>query len=701
MKKKGIWLIALILIFGCVSGLAWTKTIVSAQEVIMSHQPLVVKLSSGVSKNAWEKGDMYVTDQQGKKVNVKHSISKDGKSVVVTGLEEGSYILHVKNQLVKTKIPIKVFKEIQAVKSKEELTAYFKLVKKVQGDRVGANSEEMMALGEGDSSSAKSSNHSTTNNQVEGVDEADSVKIDGSRIFTINENNVAIINVEDPMSMKEESKIKFRDDFYPTQLLLSDRTLIIMGQKNIYQSLDLKSTQDMARIALPRNQMTTVYFYDISNPKSPKLSREIGTEGYMNGARLTDNTLYYVTSVYPRYWMMEENSDSELRPFIYDSKIDKEPRPMNYDSISILPNTLEASYSIVSAIDLTDPAGNKVNTKGFLGGSEQLYMSKDNLYLTSTLYETPASTVQKIIWNPGKMDTKIFKFELNDANIKFVASSRVAGTILNQFSMDEHNGYFRIVTTKGNSWDENEPSENNLFILDEGMKPVGFLTGLAKKERIYSARFMGDKAYMVTFKQTDPLFVIDVANPTAPKVLGELKVPGFSNYLHPLDENHLIGFGYETKTVPQEGSKEPFIMTEGMKISLFDVSDLNNPKELDTKVIGGQGTYSPIQYDHHALFQHEEKNLYGFPVSIYEKGAGQEYSQFKQEGSLIYEITPEKGIALKGNLLKSKNAAQLYEDWETSIQRMVYVGDSLYTISMKEITSYNLRNFEKIGKLTY
>ncbi|MFF2753253.1 beta-propeller domain-containing protein [Psychrobacillus sp. NPDC058041] len=701
MKKSGIWLITIVLIIGFVSVLASTKTIVSAQEVIMSHQPLEVKFSSVVSKNAWEKGDMYVTNQQGKEVNVKHSISKDGKSVVVTGLEEGSYILHVKNQFGKTKFPIKVFKEIQAVKSKEELTAYFELVRKVHGDRVGVVSEDIMALSERDSSSDKSSDHSTTNNQVEGVDEADSVKTDGSRIFTINENNVAIINVEDPMNMKEESKIKFGDDFYPTQLLLSDRTLIIMGQKNIYQSLDLKSTQDMARIALPRNQLTTVYFYDISNPKSPKLSREIGTEGYMNGARLTDNTLYYVTSVYPRYWMMEENGDSELRPFIYDSKLDKEPRPLNYDSISILPNTLEASYSIVSAIDLSDPAGNKVNTKGFLGGSEQLYMSKENLYLTSTLYENITPTVQKLIWNPGKMDTKIFKFELNNATIKFVASSRVTGTILNQFSMDEHNGYFRLVTTKGNTWDENEPSENNLFILDNGMKTVGSLTGLAKKERIYSARFMGDKAYMVTFKQTDPLFVIDVANPTAPKVLGELQVPGFSNYLHPLDENHLIGFGYETKTVPQEGSKEPLIMTEGMKISLFDVTDLNNPKELDTKVIGGQGTYSPIQYDHHALFQYEEKNLYGFPVSIYEKGAGQEYSQFKQEGSLIYEITPEKGIALKGNLLKSKNPAQLYEDWETSIQRMVYVGDSLYTISMKEITSYNLSNFEKIGKLTY
>lgn len=185
--------------------------------------------------------------------------------------------------------------------------------------------------------------------------------------------------------------------------------------------------------------------------------------------------------------------------------------------------------------------------------------------------------------------------------------------------MDEHDGYFRTVTTTGDLWDERNPSENNLFILDEDMKLVGSITGLAKEERIYSARFMGDKAYMVTFRETDPLFVIDVANPTKPQVLGELKIPGFSNYLHPLGESHLIGFGYETSSVVPVGSKEPIIQTEGIKISLFDVSDFGNPKEVDTEVIGGQGTYSPLVYDHHALFEHSEKNLFGFPVIIYEK----------------------------------------------------------------------------------
>ncbi|TQR20405.1 beta-propeller domain-containing protein [Psychrobacillus vulpis] len=705
MKKWIISIIGIVLIVGLTSVFYFAKFEVSAQSVVLSNQPFTATLSSAISKDALDKGEVYVVNQQGEKVKAEYTLSKNGKSIKIKGLEEGAYTLYVKNNLGfgKTKFPFKVYKELQSVQSKEELEAYFELVKKVQGNN-GEHTvvlEDTKASSSKESSNANGGDHSTTNNQVEGVDEADMVKTNGSHIFSISENNVVIVNVENSKNMKEEAKIKLTDDFYPTQLLLSDQTLMIIGQKNVFRTLEMNSTQDSAKIGMPMDSMTTVYFYDISNPASPKLSREIATEGFMNGARLTDNTLYYVTTVYPKFWMMKENEDVELRPFTFDSKSGEEAQPLSFDCIAILPGSLEGSYSIVSAIDLSNPVENEVLTKGYLGGSEQLYMSKDNLYLTSTIYEANTSNAKKMIWNPGEMDTEVFKFALNKTSVQFVGSSRLTGTILNQFSMDEHNGYFRAVTTKGNFWDDKEPSENNLFILDGGMKLVGSITGLAKDERIYSARFMGDKAYMVTFKQTDPLFVIDVSVPTAPKVLGELKIPGFSNYLHPLDENHLIGFGYETKSVPQEGSDEPLIMTEGMKISLFDVSEFANPKEMDTEVIGGQGTYSPIQYDHHALFQHSGKNLYGFPISIYEKGKGQEYSHFKQEGALVYEITPENGIVLKGDLLKPKNPNQEYEEWERSIQRMLYVENNLYTIALKEITSYNLNTFGKIGKITY
>ncbi|PZX05769.1 putative secreted protein with C-terminal beta-propeller domain [Psychrobacillus insolitus] len=706
MKK---WIISIVV--ACILlavGLSFfTKQTISAQNVILSNQLFTADLSTAINQDAWEKGEVYLLNQKENKVNAQHKIAEDGKSIEISGLEEGAYTLFVKKKLGigKARFMFHVYKEIQSIQSKQELTDYFTAVQKVIGDmNIGVMEEAETTSESKDSATAEGGgDYSTTNNQVEGVDEADSVKTNGTHIFTLSDNKVVIINVEDPANLKEETKLQLDNDFYPTQLLLSGETLMVIGQKNMYHTLEKgMNARSMEKIGMPMDSMTTVYFYDISNPTSPKLEREIATEGYLNGARLTNNTLYYVTTFYPNYWGMEEDSKIELRPHTFDSMVEgAEVTAIPYKDIAILPNTMQGSYSVITAIDLENLAENAVITKGYLGGSEQLYMSKENLYLTAGIYESEDLQANTMIWNSGTMNTEVFKFALEKTNIQFVTSSRITGSILNQFSMDEHNGYFRAVTTKGNNWNDNEPAENNLFILDEGMNIVGSLTGLAKEERIYSARFMGDKAYMVTFKETDPLFVIDVATPTAPKVLGELKIPGFSNYLHPLDETHLIGFGYETKSVAQSGSKEPIIMTEGMKVSLFDVTDFENPKELDTEIIGGQGTYSPIQYDHHALFEHSGKNLYGFPISVYEQSESNQYTDFKQDGALIYEITPENGIILKGNLLKQKTENQQYEEWEKSIQRMTYVENTLFTIAMQEIISYNLNTFEQISKLTY
>lgn len=677
----------------------------TAQSVVLSGQVFQASFSSALGKDALETGDVFVEDQQGKKVDANYSLNSNGKSLEIKGLNEGSYTLHVKDKLgfTKTDFPFKVYKKLPTVQSQVELKAHFEMVKKLQNikNERFAFTETVEESSELSSDARGGGDHSTTNNQVEGVDEADIVKTNGTHIYSITENNIVIVNIEDPTKLKEETKIRLGSDYYPMQLFLTEETLIVLAQKNTFQAVPYEqSSNDIARMSMPMDSMTTALFYDIANPAVPKLQREVGTEGHMSGARLTDGTLYYVTNVYPNFWIMEEQENTELRPYSYDSEKGGTVEPLPYEDLSILPNSKEATYSIITALDVSNPEKNEVITKGYLGGSEQIYMSKNNLYLTSSIYEEGNFT-DKMFWNPGSMDTEVFKFTLDKTAIQFVASNRLKGHILNQFSMDEYDGYFRAVTTKGNSWSENEVSENNLFILDEGMNLVGSLTGLAKDERIYSARFIGDKAYMVTFKETDPLFVIDTATPTSPKVLGELKIPGFSNYLHPLDENHLIGFGYETRIDTQSGGKEPLVMTEGMKISLFDVSDLANPKEKDTEVIGDQGTYSPIQYDHHALFEHQENHLYGFPISIYEKLPDKEYADFKQDGALIYEITPEKGIVRKGELLRPEVPGQMYEEWESSIQRILYAGDTIYTIAMKEIKSYNIHTYKQTGLVKY
>lgn len=193
----------------------------------------------------------------------------------------------------------------------------------------------------------------------------------------------------------------------------------------------------------------------------------------------------------------------------------------------------------IAAFDLEKPE-EEASILTYVGSGNQIYMSKDNLYVA----------VPNHYHGPNWMDnqnTELYRFSVEGTNVQFAANGSIQGYLLNQFSMDEHKGYFRVAATRGQAWDEQSPSSNHLYILDGGLNTVSSVDDLARGERIYSVRFMQDKAYVVTFKEVDPLFVFDLSNPNEPKVLGELKIPGFSNYLHPYDENHLIGFGYDTK----------------------------------------------------------------------------------------------------------------------------------------------------------
>ncbi|XKI10644.1 Secreted protein containing C-terminal beta-propeller domain distantly related to WD-40 repeats [Sporosarcina sp. ANT_H38] len=712
LRKKVIWLFvtALITMVAISFALVIDKVTVTATDIALSKQGWQANFSTPLKKDAIGSDDLYVTDRNGKRITADLTLQDAGKTLDVKSLAPGSYTLHVEknafNGKVLKSLPVDeinftVHETIESVTSAKELKAYFERAKSMQQ----ADRQEFVEMESSDKSKSEtavsaqgeSGDHSTTNNQVEGVDEADIVKTDGNYIYAVvGSNQVTVTDIRNPQEIKKLSTIKMEEEFYPSQLILHGDMLIVFGEK--YEHYQSEGNTE-ARISRPMNGMTTVRMYTVSNPKSPKLLREIGAEGYLNGARKTGDMLYFVTNVWPDFWGMENFEGDLLRPQAYDSAQGKESKLLDYRDIAILPGAMEPSYSVITAIDLSSPAEGKVVTKGYLGGSEQLYMSKENLYLTATIYETNASTSHKTSWNPAIANSELFKFTLNKTNVTFENSTTLKGHLLNQFSMDEHNGYFRVVTTEGNMWDDKKPSKNHLFILNENLDITGSVEGLAKGERIYSARFMGDKAYMVTFRETDPLFVIDVADPTAPKVLGELKIPGFSNYLHPLDENHLIGFGYETVAEKNPQGGEPLILTMGMKVSLFDVTDFNNPKEKDTEIIGGRGTYSQVQHNHKALFQHKERNLYGFPVSIYDEIGGNHNIDFQSSGALVYEITPENGIVLKGDLLRAKSHGEQYGDWEREIQRMLYSKDILYTVSMKEINTYSLDTYAPIDSL--
>ena len=707
--SRAWWIAVILLVFSGLAFVLLTENVaISGSSTALAESGWRANFSAPLDADAIEKGAVYLTDTNGQKLELDMQLANGGRTLEVPAIASGDYRLHVtkaalSNSFLKSlstnQIEFTIQDEVQSLAGEEELRTYFTRLLKLQKDNPfyrgfgeGVEEAEDSASGEANGIGG-GGDHSSTNNQVEGIDEGDIVQTDGDYLYSVSESRVVISDIRDPENMELASVVKFDGETYPEKLFLSDGTLAVISSR-----FSLMETDDEAEMEsfMPYSGLTVVSLYDVSSPDNPKLIREFGNEGSFNNARLSNGVLHYVSNVFPNYWILEEQPDIELRPRLFDSNKNEEFEPLSYEDLTILPGTMEGSYSVITSLNLETPASNEISTKGFLGGNEQLYMSEQSLYLTASAFETAEGEFgDTSLWVPQQADTEIFKFGLDGIAVEFVASARVRGSLLNQFSMDEFDGHFRLATTEGAAWEPASEPKNHLFILDGQLEQVGSVEDLAPSERIYSVRFMGSRAYMVTFRETDPLFAIDVSDPAAPEVLGELKIPGFSNYLHPLDENHLIGFGYETRIEPVKGGGEPRIVTGGMKLSLFDVSDMSDPKETDTEIIGGPGTYSALQYDHKALFRHEQQSLFGFPVSIYD-GDGMEYIEFQAEGALLYSITPQ-GIELAADLTQASD--QPYEDWNTSVQRMAYAKDALYTVANAEIKSYRLSDFESLGSL--
>ncbi|MFJ7737213.1 beta-propeller domain-containing protein [Lysinibacillus sp. NPDC097287] len=698
MNKKwlSIGLIAVLALLPAILFFIAPKSEAKATNTVFVTQSWQGLFSKELKENSATSDDVYVTNSEGRTVAATITLGSDKKSLIVSDLKPGSYKLHVKKLAfvqsgLNTKahvLDFKVIEKLEAVTSKKELQQYFDaiLAQEMPSSRSGL--ESFTSEDKAENSKSSATGESTTNNQVEGIEEGDVVVVKNGIIYAVKDTGIDVIDANDPENLKLATTLKLTENRYISKLALYDNLLIAIGDEYLQKE---------------GTSMTLAYFYDITNPSDPKYVRKVAQEGYLQEVRVTNDTLYLIGNMHPNYWMLREDKNVDLQPKTYDSTVSNTYESLPLSKISILPNTLDSTYSLITAVDLKGGAKTSANTKGYLGGSSGLYMSEEALYLTTPVYHPSTSTssdkrLMDAMWLPRAVDTQVFKWEVDGTTMNFMGTTEVKGSVLNQYSMDEYNGNFRIVTTEGNTWDEKTLSRNHLFILDKNLQQVGEVTDLAPGEKVYSARFMGDKAYVVTFKQVDPLFVIDVADPTKPTVLGELKIPGFSNYLHPLDETHLIGIGYDTEQRYDEYSKSNFTVTTNMKMSLFDVSDFKNPKEQSTVKIGGKGSHSEIQYNPKALFRNSAYNYYGFPVVLYKAGNGDDVV-YQGQGAQIYEITAENGIILKGNLI-SKGENDQYEDWEHLVQRVVYVNDALYTVARNEVKSYQLSDFKPLDTLT-
>jgi uncharacterized secreted protein with C-terminal beta-propeller domain len=290
--------------------------------------------------------------------------------------------------------------------------------------------------------------------------------------------------------------------------------------------------------------------------------------------------------------------------------------------------------------------------------------------------------------------TIIHKIGINNGAITYLAKGEVSGYLKNQFAMDEFGGNLRVATTSDVWTNRGQYEYNNVFVLDSAMKTIGSLTHIAEQEKIYSTRFIGDHLYMVTFKRIDPFFVIDLSNPSSPKILGKLKIPGYSDYLHPYDKNHIIGIGKETTTNDWGG-----VSTKGLKLALFDVSDVEHPKQLDKVEIGDSGTDSAALTDHRAFLFDKNKNLLVIPARVVKQiDTSGKYIGDQQRiwyGAYVFGLTPETGFVLKGTIEHNTTGGYSWYGSPFDVKRSLYIGDTLYTLSQKQILANSLTQINK------
>lgn len=523
--------------------------------------------------------------------------------------------------------------------------------------------------------SADSRAESKTNTQVENVDEADIVKVYENYIYYISQKKIVIIDAHKGENSSKIAEINYEEEkFMPKEIYVNHNKLVVIGGEmdtSVYSKMNTVCV-DIARV----DNKTQLIIYDVTDKALPKEIRKIEIDGEYLSSRMVENSIYLATSkkIYSSDIVKKnekELNEQDYKPQYKDTAVSQKTRCIEYDKIYCFNNIETANYLITAGVNIE--SNEEVDIQTFLGAGQHIYASEKNMYIAKTNVE----------YDEGKFQsgsTHILKFALDGGKIKFQVEADVQGQINNQFSMDENDGYFRIATTTGDIWSIDENTSNNIYVLNSNLEEVGKVTGFGVEEKIYSVRYTKDKAYVVTYKQTDPLFVIDLSEPTNPRILGELKIPGYSTYLHQYDETHLIGFGYDTK---EDGTR---ITTNGLKMVMFDISDLSNPKELYKVTIGDRNTSSELIYNHKALLYSKENNIIAFPLITY--GRNENNSRVA-----IYQIDIEKGFVLKGEISNKTN------DYEKFIERIVYVNNTYYTLSNKLVKATDMNTMQLIKEI--
>lgn len=533
--------------------------------------------------------------------------------------------------------------------------------------------------------SASGPSYSTTNIQVAGVDEADVVKTDGYYIYLISnsKNGVFIIDAN-PENASVVSKISFDRNTSLAGIYLNNNSskLAVLGSSYALRTETTTYWNGSGQQSfvheyyVPQDVESFVNIYDISNKTYPVLARHFAVSGSYFNSRMINDYVYTIISQPVRV----VNQTVEL-PVVCAGTERLTISPSSVYYVDRGEDSYYNYYTFTSIIGLSinNDVQQAANLTVMMGGASNLYVSTNNIYITY-----PGVSTSSVWSGPSASTTEVHRITISANTLSFGAKETIPGTVLNQYSMDEYNGYFRIATTSR----RDGVLQNNVYVLDADLNTVGKLEGLAQGESLHSARFMGDRCYLVTFKKTDPLFVIDLGKPDTPKVLGELKIPGYSDYLHPYDETHLIGVGKETEAAAQGD----FAWYQGLKLSLFDVSNVSNPVQLARVVIGDRGTDSEALSNPKAFLFDYNRNLVVVPVNLAQinktlnEPSPSTYGDFVWQGAYVFKVTLAGGFELRGNITHieqsaSSGEASLLKNSTYWITRALYIDSNLYTIS--------------------
>ena len=608
-----------------------------------------------------------------------------------------------------------------------------------------------IGVAENTSTQSAAGGFSTTNTQVAGVDEPDIIKTDGSRILAVAQNHLHYIDISGPEpNYRGSLALNSDEDWgYDQEIFISGNRALVFS--NHHQPELLPVTQDQiqgenlstADVIIQGNPVAVVQQVDISNPESMEVMAQLHVEGRYLSARSVGDLVWMSLSsnkidsqfVYPSGPAAEEvakRTNQEIAANAGLSAWLPAYQLQSPDGVSagILPEceqlhapTEFAGFNVLSVLSFNmSETLSKGDASAVLADGYTLYGSGESLYLAASapVLPEPHQDAEPSFMNidtPTEWSTTLHKFSVSaEGPAGYEASGTIAGMLVNQFAMDDHNGYFRVATTL-NPWD-NDSSESQLVVLEQHnqrLVEVGKVSGLGKTERIFSVRFAGDVGYVVTFRQIDPLYVLNLANPQAPSVAGELKIPGFSTYLHPLGEGLLLGIGQDAD---EEGR------TNGTKVSLFDVSDVSRPQEVDAIIF--EDAHSIAEYDHRAFLHWVPDDLAAswvaipleiyrytndFPVPERESDEAEEPNTPERfSGAVVLQIS-ETGVTEIGrfshHLVQTNTTSELsneFTDIETTyvppIERLLIAGTNLWSLSQDALQANDLLDLNYVNSFS-